>query len=470
MIISVVIFLTLAGLLVGYGIALLAARSRTATLTERNAAHQQELAIARATIDRQATELRGLADAKAGLDATLVSERRNAEEKLQLLSEASEQLKAQFRVLAATALESNNSNFLDLARSALEKYQSEAKGELEKREKAVETLVKPIADSLKQVDEQVRELEKSRAEAYGVLTNQVTSLRETQKALQVETGNLVRALRDPQTRGRWGEVQLRKVLELSGMLRYCDFQEQLTASDEERRYRPDVIVNLPGQKHVVVDSKVPLSWYLNSLEAKEEEERRVCLMSHARQVRQHIDSLAAKAYWLQFKPTPEFVVLFIPGEAFFRAALVSDPNLLEYGDGKVILASPITLIAMLKTIAYGWNQKNLEDNARNISAAGRELYKRLSTMTGHLQEMGKKLGGTVTAYNDMLRSMESRVFPLARKFPDLDRSLVAAGLPELDQLDKTPFELQAPDWQETEREPEEEAGLPFAGNEAADKL
>lgn len=465
MTIPVVIFLTVAGILVGYIAATLVASSKTATLTERTMAHELELANARATTDHQAAELRALVEAKAGLDATLASERRSAEEKLRLLAEASEELKAQFKVLAATALENNNSNFLDLARSTLEKYQSEAKGELEKREKAVETLVRPIADSLKQVDEQVRDLEKSRAEAYGVLSSQVTSLRETQKALQIETGNLVKALRDPQTRGRWGEVQLRKVLELAGMLGYCDFQEQRTASDEERRYRPDVIVNLPGEKHVVVDSKVPLSWYLNSLDAKEEEERSVCLMNHARQVRQHIDSLAAKAYWLQFKPTPEFVVLFIPGEAFFRAALMADPDLLEYGDGKVILASPITLIAMLKTIAYGWNQKNLEDNARNISAAGRELYKRLSTMAGHLQEMGKKLGGTVAAYNDMLRSMESRVFPLARKFPDLDRSLAAAALPELDQLDKTPFQLQSPDWQEGE----EESELPLTSSETADR-
>ncbi len=465
MTISVVIFLTIAGMLVGYIAATLVASSKIATLTERAMAHELELANARATTDHQAAELRALAESKAGLDATLASERRSAEEKLRLLAETSEELKTQFKVLAATALENNNSNFLELARSTLEKYQSEAKGELEKREKAVETLVRPIADTLKQVDEQVRELEKSRAQAYGVLTSQVTSLRDTQKALQIETGNLVKALRDPQTRGRWGEVQLRKVLELAGMLGYCDFQEQLTASDEERRYRPDVIVNLPGEKHVVVDSKVPLSWYLNSLDAKEEEERSVCLMNHARQVRQHIDSLAAKAYWLQFKPTPEFVVLFIPGEAFFRAALMADPDLLEYGDGKVILASPITLIAMLKTIAYGWNQKNLEDNARNISAAGRELYKRLSTMTGHLQEMGKKLGGTVAAYNDMLRSMESRVFPLARKFSDLDRSLAAAALPELDQLDKTPFQLQSPDWQEGE---EAVRDLPLTTNESAD--
>ena len=227
MTIPVVIFLTIAGMLVGYIAATLVTGSKTAVLTERTMAHELELANSRATVDRQAAELRALAEAKAGSDATLASERRSTEEKLRLLTEASEELKTQFKVLAAAALESNNSNFLDLARTTLEKYQSEAKGELEKREKAVETLVKPIADSLKQVDEQVRELEKSRAEAYGVLTSQVTSLRDTQKALQIETGNLVKALRDPQTRGRWGEVQLRKVLELAGMLGYCDFREQI---------------------------------------------------------------------------------------------------------------------------------------------------------------------------------------------------------------------------------------------------
>ncbi|MGA3055821.1 MAG: DNA recombination protein RmuC [Candidatus Korobacteraceae bacterium] len=459
-----VILAVIAGALLGGAFAALLARSKVAALAERRNGLEQELSGARHSVEQQAAEIKLLSEARAALNATLESERRNAEEKLRLLAEAGEELKTQFKVLAAAALESNNSNFLDLAKSTLERYQSEAKGELEKREKAVETMVKPLADSLRQVDEQVRELEKSRAEAYGVLTGQVASLLDTQKALQSETGNLVKALRDPQTRGRWGEVQLRKVLELSGMLRYCDFQEQLTASDEERRYRPDVIVNLPGQKHVVIDSKVPLSWYLNSLDAKEGEEQRNCLVNHARQVRQHIDSLAAKAYWLQFKPTPEFVVLFIPGEAFFRAALMADPNLLEYGDGRVILASPITLIAMLKTIAYSWNQKNLEDNARNISAAGRDLYKRLCTMKGHMQEMGRKLGGTITAYNELLRSMESRVFPAARKFPDLDHSLAAAALPEIEQLDKTPFELQAPDWHDGE---EEESGLPVTSDEAA---
>jgi DNA recombination protein RmuC len=459
-----VILAIIAGAMLGGVFAALLARSKIAALAERRDALEQDLLSARNTVGQQTADIKTLSEARAALNATLEGERRNAEEKLRLLAEASEELKTQFKVLAAAALENNNSNFLDLAKSTLEKYQSEAKGELEKREKAVETMVKPIADSLRQVDEQVRELEKSRAEAYGVLTGQVASLLDTQRALQSETGNLVKALRDPQTRGRWGELQLRKVLELSGMLQYCDFQEQLTASDEERRYRPDVIVNLPGQKHVVVDAKVPLSWYLNSLDAKEGEEQRNCLVNHARQVRQHIDSLAAKAYWLQFKPTPEFVVLFIPGEAFFRAALMADPNLLEYGDGRVILASPITLIAMLKTIAYSWNQKNLEDNARNISAAGRELYKRLCTMTGHIEEMGKKLGGSVTAYNDMLRSIESRVFPHARKFPELDRSLTVAALPELAQLDKIPFELQAPDWHDGE---EEESELPFTSDEAA---
>jgi len=430
---------------------------------ERTSALDRELAVARATAERQAAENKALGEAKATLDATLVSERRNAEDNLRRLTEAGEIMKAQFQALAASALQNNNASFVELAKQSFSLYQAQAKGELDLKEQAVKNMVDPIATSLARMNDQIQALEKERNKAYGVLTTQVGDLTETQRALQRETENLVRALRDPQTRGRWGELQLHKVLELSGMLEYCDFQEQVTASDEDRRYRPDVIVQLPGGKHVVVDSKAPLSWYLNSLEAKDEEERHVCLEKHARQIRQHIELLAAKSYWEQFRPTPEFVVLFIPGEAFFRAAFIADPSLLEYGSEKVILASPITLIAMLKTIAYGWNQKNLADSARNISAAGRDLYKRLCTMTAHMQEMGKKLGGTVNAYNEMLRSIESRVFPSARKFPEIDRSLAVMGLPDLDQVDKAPFELQAPDWQE-----EVEKSASELGSEQAD--
>ena len=397
---------------------------------------------------RQQSENSTLLAAKAGVDATLESERRNSAEKLQLLADASEELQAQFKALASAALESSNASFLQLAKGTLEKYQSEARGELEKREKAVETLVKPISDSLKQVDEHVRELEKSRAEAYGNLTSQVASLLKTQEALQAETGNLVKAMREPQARGRWGELQLRRCLELAGMLEYCDFLEQVSVTVDERTRRPDVVVKLPGEKNIVIDSKVPLTAYLAALEAADEAARRDLLTNHARQVRQHIENLSSKSYWTQFESTPEFVVLFLPGEVFFRAALDADAELIEYGvKRKVIVASPTTLIALLRAVAYGWNQKNLAEGAREISAAGKTLYQRLSAMAWNFEDIGKRLGGAVDSYNKAVGSMERSVFPIARKLPDLDRSLSAADLPDLHQVEKTPRQLESPDWQ-----------------------
>jgi DNA recombination protein RmuC len=459
MTIPVVIFLVFAGVLIGYGVAALVARSKTAALNERSAAQEQELGSSRAALERQAAELRGLAEARAASDATLVSERRNADEKLRLLAEASEELKMQFKALAAAALESNNSNFLQLAEATLQSHQTQAVGDLAQKEQAVKNLVDPIARSLGEMSLQIQGLEQARSHAYGSLTAQVASLLDTQRALQSETGNLVKALREPHARGRWGELQLHRVLELAGMLEYCDFTEQLSFNDDERRFRPDVIVDLPGGKQVVVDAKVPLAAYLSALEAPDDTTRNARLADHARQVRQHIDSLAGKAYWAHLPCTPEFVVLFLPGEVFFRAAMDSDAELIEYGvSQKVIVASPTTLIALLKAVAYGWNQKNLAESARKISDAGKLLYERLCTMTGYLDDLGRKLGGAVKSYNEMLASVERRVLPVARKFPDLDRSLAAEALPELEQLERTPRELEAQDWQEAIEEPE----LPFA--------
>jgi len=444
----VVILLTLAALLIGAAIAWLATRSQMAALTERKAELDRDLLGANTRLVQQQSENAATLAAKAAAEATLESERRSTKEKLDLLNIASEEMKTQFKALASAALESSNANFLQLAKGTLEKYQSEARGELEKREKAVETLVKPISDSLKQVDEHVRELEKLRAEAYGGLSSQVASLLETQKALQAETGNLVKAMREPQARGRWGELQLRRCLELAGMLGHCDFLEQVSVSFDEGHKRPDVVVTLPGEKNIVIDAKVPLTAYLAALEAQDEVTRKARLAGHARQVRQHIESLGAKSYWNQFEPTPEFVVLFLPGEVFFRAAMDEDAELIEYGvSRKVIVASPTTLIALLRAVAYGWNQKNLAESAREISAAGKTLYQRLSAMARNFEDIGKKLGGAVESYNKAVGSMERSVFPIARRLPDLDHSLSAEDLPDLHQVKKSPRHLESPDWQ-----------------------
>ena len=444
----VVILLTLVGLLIGAAIAWLATRSQMAALTERKAELDRDLSAANTRLAQQQSENTALLAAKAATEATLESERRSTKEKLDLLTNASEEMKVQFKALASDALKTNSTSFLQLAKTELEKQQSEAKGELEKREKAVETLVKPVCDSLKLVDEHVRELEKSRAEAYGGLSSQVASLLETQRALQAETGNLVKALREPQARGRWGELQLRRCLELAGMLDYCDFLEQVTVTSEERMKRPDVLVRLPGEKNLVVDSKVPLSAYLAALEAPDEATRNARLADHARQVRQHIDSLSAKSYWSEFEPTPDFVVLFLPGEVFFRAAMDVDPELIEYAvSRKVMVTSPITLISLLRAVAYGWNQKNLAESARQISEAGKQLYDRLCVMTAHVDSLGKKLEGTVKSYNEMLSSMEKRVFPAGRRIAELDRSLAAGNLHDPEQVEKTPRHLESPDWQ-----------------------
>ena len=446
--ITVVIFLTLAGLAVGAGIAWLVARSRMGALVERKSELERGLESTQARLAQQQVENAALLSAKATAEATLESERRSTKEKLDLLVGAGEEMKAQFSALATAALESSNATFLQLAKSTLEKYQSEAKGELEKREKAVETLIKPISESLMQVDENVRELEKSRAEAYGSLRSQVASLLETQKALQSETGNLVKALREPQARGRWGELQLRRCLELAGMLDYCDFVEQVTAMGEDGRRRPDVVVRLPGEKNIVIDSKAPITAYLAALEATDEPSRNARLVDHARQVRQHVDSLSAKSYWSQFQPTPDFVVLFLPGEVFFRAAMDVDAELIEYAVArKVMVTSPITLISLLRAVAYGWNQQNLAESARKISEAGKQLYDRLCVMTAHMDNLGKRLDGTVKSYNEMLSSMEKRVFPAGRRMAELDRSLAAANLADPEQIEKTPRQLESPDWQ-----------------------
>jgi DNA recombination protein RmuC len=361
-----------------------------------------------------------------GARADLEHERERAAERLATVHDAQERLTDTFKALSAEALQASQSQLVELARAQLAAAQAEGKGELEKRHHAVEQLVGPLREQLGRVDAQLVKLDQERRESRGRMDAQIRALTETGEKLRTETGALVTALRKPNTRGQWGQMQLRNVVELAGMVAHCDFVEQSSFAGEDTSMRPDLVVSLPGGKHVVVDAKAPLQGVLDAYEARDEEERAGHMRDHARLLRKHVKALADKAYWEGIDSAPDFVVMFLPGEHLYGAALEADPALLEDAMARrVLIATPTTLLAILRAVGYGWQQERMADSAKAISELGRELHGRLVKLSGLLGTLGTRLNSTVRAYNEAVGSYETRVIPKARRFAE--HGVVASG-------------------------------------------
>lgn len=414
-----------------------AAERRAADLRRTLTATEKELSAARLT-------LAAAQQAQAGLTAALDAERRNAAEKLAVLEQARDAMKDSFAAISAEMLAQNNTRFLALAREKLGEFQQGAVADLTVRQKAIADLVQPLRESLTKVDAKLSEVDRDRANSHGALSEQLRSLTHAQLALQSETGKLSRALRSSNIRGQWGELQLRRVLEAAGMVEGHHFEIKESAHGEEGRLTPDVIVKLPGGKNVVVDAKVALTAFLAAIECDDEAQRDGKLKDHARQVKDHVVRLGNKSYWAHFQPTPDIVVMFVPGEALLSAALQHDSALLEFSMTKgVMLASPLTLIALLRAIAYGWQQETIARNAMEISELGRQLYDRIAKLAEHFESVGKSLARAVDAYNGAVGTLETRVLVTARRLKD--KGITAAEeLPDLETIDQVPRPLGAP--------------------------
>lgn len=402
---------------------------------------REQLAHSREDVERLHGELRTATAEKADAEARVRDMRTSLEEQRRLLDETKIRLTEAFRALAADALKSSNEDFLRLAEQRFKSLTQEAAGELEARKVAVASLVQPLQQAVEAYQNEARALEEKRLREISGVGRQLTEIAQAHTALQRETSNLVNALRAPQVRGRWGEIALRKTAELAGMTKYCDFTEQASVQVEGGRLRPDMVVHLPARRDIVVDAKVALNAYLEALEAPGPEQREAALQRHTQQVRMHMRRLASKEYWSQFPQAPEFVVLFIPGEAFFAAAAERAPDLLEDAlANQVLIATPTTFIGLLLTAAYGWRQEQVAENAERISELGRQVHERLSVLVEHFATVGKALEKSVDAYNKAVASLETRVLPAARRFPELDPG---SGKPiaELEPVAHTPRTL-----------------------------
>ncbi len=384
---------------------------------------------------------------RAQLATELQLQLQTLEERSARWQEDRQRLVGEFAELSATALRQNAEQFLTLADTRLKEAQEASRGDLAQRQQAIDALLVPLRETLGQYQEGLRQVESARQRAYVSLSEQVKQLGSGQERLQRETHSLVTALRSPQTRGRWGEVQLRRVVEMAGMVRHCDFEEQVSTETDGIRLRPDLVVRLPGEGRVVVDAKVPLDAYLRSIDAEDEDARRTALVAHARQVRSHVDELSKKEYWSRFERSPEFVVAFIPGDPLLAAAYEHDPALIEHAMAhRVVLATPTSLIALLSTVAHVWREESLAENAQQVQRLGAELYDRLRVAGGHLDSLQRNLSSSVDSFNRLVGSLESRVLVTARQFPELGVVSDGKDIKRVEPIDSLPRVLQSPEF------------------------